>query len=315
MLGEPIAAVRRNGAPYAVIDGCPHRGAPLSRARYEFPGTPTLTCGFHGWTFDVTNGNCVAALPDGPDSPVVGKLRLQTFPLEERNGIVYVWMGSGAPVPLEDDVPRIPLREDATVYYRKSVVHGDWRDHGEFAGGGHFNVLHRDAPAMKLDRFFAYLPNPEAVLTDEEGDGDGEFLLERNEPPVLQADYPGLGTWPPLPLWRRLKRAKRFRPVQGVGSLTALKLPGVLPTQLSAAGRGLLRVVRGARRRPLHVLPDQRPLPPQPAVQAVDRVVVPVMGTPDVHRPLQPPGRADGGGDTRVGGTQGAWRAIAAVPA
>ncbi|MEE8518995.1 MAG: Rieske 2Fe-2S domain-containing protein [Dehalococcoidia bacterium] len=228
MLGQAIAALRRNGKPYAVIDGCPHRGAPLSRARYEFPGTDTITCRFHGWTYDVTNGMCVAALPDGPDSPVVGKVRVQTFPLMERNGLVYIWMGKGEPVPADDDLPRLPLREGAVVRHRRRIVHGDWRNHAEFAGAGHFNVLHRDAPPMKLDRFFAYLPNPRAELTDEEGDGDGEYLVERNDPAVVQAEYPGLGSWPPLPFWRRMRRAKRLKPVSGVSTLTAIRLPGVM---------------------------------------------------------------------------------------
>ena len=169
----------------------------------------------------------MAALTDGPDSAVVGKVRLRMFPLEERNGIVYVWMGREALVPLEEDVPKTPLRSGSMVRFRTSVVHGDWRDHAEFAGAGHFNVLHRDALAMRADRFFAYLPNPHAVLTDEEGD-DGEYLLERNDPPVLEAEYPNLGMWPPRRLWRRLRSAKRFRPVQGVRTLTAMRLPGIM---------------------------------------------------------------------------------------
>ena len=228
VLGERLAVMRRNGVAYAVANRCPHRGAPLSEGRYEFPGTNTVTCRFHGWTYDLTDGSCVAALPDGPDSPVVGKLRVPTYPIEERNGLAYVWMGHGQPVPLEEDVPRIPLKVGAVVRHRSSRVHGDWRNHAEFAGAGHFNVLHRDAPPTKLDRFFAYLPEPHTVLTDEEGNEDGEYLLERNGPPVMQASYPGLGTWPPAPWWRRNRRTKRLSETHSVRTLTAIRLPGVL---------------------------------------------------------------------------------------
>ncbi len=94
LLGDEIVFVRRQGSAYALTDECPHRGTRLSRGKHEFPGTPTIACRYHGWVFDVTNGACVAALTDGPDSPVVGKVRVRTYPVEERKGIVWIWMGS-----------------------------------------------------------------------------------------------------------------------------------------------------------------------------------------------------------------------------
>ena len=59
----------------------------------------TITCRYHGWTYDLSNGLCVAALTDGPDSPIVGKARVKTYPLEERKGIIWAFIGDGQPLP------------------------------------------------------------------------------------------------------------------------------------------------------------------------------------------------------------------------
>jgi len=64
LLGDPVVMLRRDGEIYALKDECPHRGTELSmintRKNLEFPGTPTITCAYHGWTFDVRDGKCVA---------------------------------------------------------------------------------------------------------------------------------------------------------------------------------------------------------------------------------------------------------------
>ena len=129
LLGDEVVFLRRQGKVYALADECPHRGTRLSRGKREFPDTPTISCRYHGWTYDVTNGNCVAALTDGPDSPVVGKVRVKTYPVEVRKGIVWVWMGRMAPVPLEEDVPPLVLRDDTWLNTRAKLVYGNWRYH------------------------------------------------------------------------------------------------------------------------------------------------------------------------------------------
>ena len=71
--------IRHQGKSFALEDRCAHRGIPLSAGRCEFPGTNTITCRYHGWTFNVADGACVAALTDGPDSPIVGKAKVKTY--------------------------------------------------------------------------------------------------------------------------------------------------------------------------------------------------------------------------------------------
>ena len=81
ILGERLLLIRHEGRCYALEDRCAHRGVPLSVGRCEFPGTATISCRYHGWTYDLTNGNCVGAVSDGPDSPIVGTVRSRSYPL------------------------------------------------------------------------------------------------------------------------------------------------------------------------------------------------------------------------------------------
>ena len=64
-----------------------------------------MSCGYHGWTYDLASGTLVAALTDGPDSPICGKVRVRTYPVEERIGIVWVYIGELDPPPVEADIP------------------------------------------------------------------------------------------------------------------------------------------------------------------------------------------------------------------
>ncbi len=56
MVGERALAIARVGDEvYALDNVCPHAGGPLGDGVLE---GCELTCPWHGWTFDVTNGSC-----------------------------------------------------------------------------------------------------------------------------------------------------------------------------------------------------------------------------------------------------------------
>ena len=84
MLGDELVLFRgKNGKIVALNEWCPHRGARLSRGFCEFEGT--VTCPYHGYTFDET-GNCVAGLIESTESPLVNKMRTRVYPTAEWNG-------------------------------------------------------------------------------------------------------------------------------------------------------------------------------------------------------------------------------------
>jgi len=90
VLGQPLALFRtHSGKPVALLDRCPHRGAPLSMGRVQ---GETIACGYHGFTFDAS-GQCV----DIPGSDFISpKACVKSHPVIERWGWVFAWMGEPA---------------------------------------------------------------------------------------------------------------------------------------------------------------------------------------------------------------------------
>lgn len=90
LLGEQVLLYRReDGTPVALVDRCPHKLAPLSLG--ELKGDH-VQCGYHGMTFDCT-GTCVR-VPGQQNIPPTA--RVTAFPLIERYGAVWIWMGDPA---------------------------------------------------------------------------------------------------------------------------------------------------------------------------------------------------------------------------
>jgi len=75
-----IALFKIDNSCYAVSNICPHQHQPVISAGI-IEGT-MITCPMHGWQFDICNGL--------PSSANKGSATLQTFPVVEQNGIVYV---------------------------------------------------------------------------------------------------------------------------------------------------------------------------------------------------------------------------------
>ena len=220
LLGDKVVFMRSkaDGKVYALADECAHRGTLLSTGKgCEFPGGDTITCPYHGWTYDLKTGGCVAVLPEGPDSLVPGKVRTRTYPVEEFKGIIWTWMGSMEPETLEDDLPSLLTRDDNFVKFRHNVVYGNWRWHTENVNGGHLAMIHRDSVRMWFQRpVTPFLPGEPEVREDVDGLGvhtpsyvatnsnETEDAPKKGEGQSAETDFPGLGKWYVPPLWRRI---------------------------------------------------------------------------------------------------------------
>lgn len=197
--GMKIFLMRDGGRIYALEDKCPHRGVPLSMGTREFPGH--VTCVYHGWVFDLETGMLKAALPDGPDSPVVGKACVRTFPVEERCGMIWVWMGKDEPVPVEDDIPEELLRADARIFAKFRIAKGNWRYACENGfDEAHGKVLHRSSWWVYFKRMAGW---NETEITRTE---DGVWLTRYQKSVTAQDDYPGLGRWPRFNFFQRRQK-------------------------------------------------------------------------------------------------------------
>src|SRR5262249_20909780 len=105
MLGENIVLFRESGKPFALADRCAHRGARLSLGRCEFPGSGTLTCSYHGRTYDGRTGQCLGKLMEGPDARPGPRNRVKAYRVEERAGVIWIFVGDMEAIPVEEDLP------------------------------------------------------------------------------------------------------------------------------------------------------------------------------------------------------------------
>jgi phenylpropionate dioxygenase-like ring-hydroxylating dioxygenase large terminal subunit len=220
LLGEPVMLLRERGTVYAFYNQCPHRGIPLSVGRQDFPGT--WSCRYHGWVFDLASGELRAALTDGPDSPICGKVRAKTYPVAERAGLVWLWLGEGAPtVPVEADIPEAFLHEDAVVVGRMAVRKGNWRFAAENGyDESHAKYLHRYGSLWTM---FRHIPAWSKREGGSQIDADGVWLSRPPNNIGMQAEYPGLGVWPPSHWWKSRKRGSK--------NTILIRLPGCLVSQ------------------------------------------------------------------------------------
>jgi phenylpropionate dioxygenase-like ring-hydroxylating dioxygenase large terminal subunit len=86
-LNEKVVLFRNaRGEVGALEDSCCHRAAPLSMGNVA---GEHLICGYHGLEFN-TQGKCVK-VPGQTEVPADAKVR--SYPLHEKNNIVWIWMG------------------------------------------------------------------------------------------------------------------------------------------------------------------------------------------------------------------------------
>ena len=211
MLGEELVLFRgRKGNVVALNEWCPHRGARLSRGFCEFEGT--VTCPYHGYTFDET-GKCVAGLIESTDSPLVGKMRTRVYPTAEWNDIVLVWMGETDPVPFEEDLPY--EFSDSTLtgrkYTRVKMWETNWTEPMNQGIDYHEFYLHRGLNFWRFVDWRFPFWRPKSVSTggtEIVSEGEDNIWVKTAEAKFGHAEYPGLGKWPRKTWWRKLPAPK-----------------------------------------------------------------------------------------------------------
>jgi phenylpropionate dioxygenase-like ring-hydroxylating dioxygenase large terminal subunit len=139
LLGEQLIGFRdTNGTVGLIQNNCPHRGASLFFGRNEESG---LRCVYHGWKF-AADGTCVDMPNEPAESDFRSKVKAVAYPTEERNGIVWAYMGS-RPTP-----PPLPSLEGNMLPDDEWQVTAIQRECNWFQGlegdidTSHFSFLH-----------------------------------------------------------------------------------------------------------------------------------------------------------------------------
>ena len=154
LLGEDLVLFRnQQGNPGLMQRNCPHRGADLCFGRLENGG---LRCVFHGWLF-APNGQCLEQPAEPENSRMHEQIRATSYPVVEKNGILFAYLGPGEPPPFpEFDCFRAPTSH---VFAFKGLWHCNWLQALEVGiDPAHASFLHRfledEDPAISYGKQF-----------------------------------------------------------------------------------------------------------------------------------------------------------------
>lgn len=90
LLSERMVAFRDSDGKLGLIDEfCAHRGVSLWFGRNEEGG---IRCPYHGWKYDV-NGQCTDVPSELPESGFCERIKLKSYKLVEKGGIIWAYMG------------------------------------------------------------------------------------------------------------------------------------------------------------------------------------------------------------------------------
>ena len=171
LLGERLIAFRDTSGMVGLVDEmCPHRGASLWLGRNEENG---LRCVYHGWKYDVS-GQCVDMMNEPDEFDFSRKVRVKSYPTEERGGMIWAYMGPPEHQPAPPDFEWTRASGDYLVL-TKVIQECNWLQALE--GGidtSHAPILHRalkknpSQPGISMEAVFVQgaAPTLEVDLTE-----------------------------------------------------------------------------------------------------------------------------------------------------
>src|SRR5271157_262950 len=114
ILGESIVLFRDDeGRVSALEDRCAHRNAPLSAGR---TANSCIECPYHGWRYD-GQGGCVH-IPSLGEGAKLPRHTVRSYPVQEQDGYVWVYMGEDAPTTVPFKFPHFGEQRWSTFRMR-----------------------------------------------------------------------------------------------------------------------------------------------------------------------------------------------------
>ena len=226
IMGERLLIKRIDGKVYAMRDRCLHRGVPLSR-KPDCYTKDTITCWYHGYTYRFQTGELTNILAV-PDSRLSGRRKIVTYPVEEAQGLIFVFLGDEDMVqPLVKDVPPGFLDSDRMVLGKHREVKSNWRLGAENGFDSLHIFIHKDT-TLRHHRTFnfpiGHTPLPGAVQLVEDEDG----------PKGVMDDFAQhSAVWDGVIDGEVVVRGPRSEQIQGTSASvgTSVWLPGVLKVE------------------------------------------------------------------------------------
>ncbi|HVV92220.1 MAG TPA: aromatic ring-hydroxylating dioxygenase subunit alpha [Hyphomicrobiales bacterium] len=164
ILGEDFVIFRdRKGRPGMLYPRCMHRGTTLYYGKVEDEG---IRCCYHGWLFDV-EGHCL----DQPCEPSQGeghreKVRQPWYPVEERYGLMFAYMGPAEKKPVLphwDNIENLGPDEEYQTRYANHIgnpiLDYSWlHQNDNVMDPFHVQVLHSTFTGAQFHPQFALMP-------------------------------------------------------------------------------------------------------------------------------------------------------------
>jgi phenylpropionate dioxygenase-like ring-hydroxylating dioxygenase large terminal subunit len=247
LLGTDLVFFRdKDDEVQALWDYCPHRGAYLSWGDCFWKGY--VSCPYHGATFD-GNGECVEFITEGPDSRMVGRLQARKLPTRTLKGLVFVWMGEGEPVPIEEDVPPEFFEPETLVQYTFRYWNCNWMIALENTGDAHnCFYVHRNSfrllrsrlggrPRTPIGYRVRIVDHKTVVRPARDSGQDSEAYYAVDGKMPYQLYHPRVGGYWPLHRWRLLwswffdifeRRKRRQTPFRNPPGWEGQRLPGMV---------------------------------------------------------------------------------------
>lgn len=165
VLGEDLILFRdASGRPGLVYPHCAHRGASLYYGKVEAQG---IRCCYHGWLFDV-QGRCLEQPCEPEGGRARGRIRQPWYPVEERYGLVWTYMGPPEKKPvlprydaLErlDEGESLEANDDSIGGGGPQIIACNWLQHYEnLVDPFHVVVLHSSFSGTQFVEQMALMP-------------------------------------------------------------------------------------------------------------------------------------------------------------
>ena len=183
LLGERLLAFRDTQGRLGLIgEFCAHRGVSLWFGRNEEDG---IRCPYHGWKYDVT-GQCVDVPSEPAENGFCSRIRLSSYPLIERGGVLWAYLGPPELKPHEPAYDWLGV-PPTHRYVSKRLQESNWLQAMEGAIDSiHSGYLHRysvgDDPLLRRDPVSLQMilgdPKPRFFPTDSPG---GLYVTTRRD--------------------------------------------------------------------------------------------------------------------------------------
>ena len=171
ILGEDLVAFRDRGGRVGVLHKhCSHRAASLEFGIIEDRG---LRCCYHGWLYGA-DGEILDTPGEPADSPIKDTLSHGAYPVVEKNGLVFAYLGP------PDDQPAFPVKDtdespDNLIKAFSTFIPANWlQQHENNMDPAHAVFLHTRAAGPQFTPVFGEMP---VLEFQETNSGNGMIYI------------------------------------------------------------------------------------------------------------------------------------------